>query len=90
MEGEMGDMREKQPPVREFTPMTAANYEVELSAWPYSTIKSEDVISRKLIYRIHAADFSAAGKFAAVLCETVQAMHDIWTAKIVRIQECGL
>jgi hypothetical protein len=85
----MTDLREKQPAVRHIEPMPAANYEVELKAWPYSSIKSENVISRKLIYRLHADSFAHAFRMAVVLRDTVRAMHDIWISEIVRIEECG-
>lgn len=85
----MSDMREKQPPERRFDPMPCANFEIELRAWPYSSIKSEDVISRKLIYNIHAATFRDAFLVACVLRDTVRAMHDIWVSEICRIEEMG-
>lgn len=83
----MSDLRDKEPPVRRFDPMPAANYEVELKAWPYSSIKSENVISRTLIYGIQADSFAQAFRIAVVLRDTVRAMHDIWVSEIVRIQE---
>ncbi len=83
----MSDMREKQPEMRVFDPMPSANYEVEIRAWPYSGIRSENVISRKLIYHIHADSFTGAVRIATVLRDTVRAMHDIWVSEIVRIQE---
>lgn len=67
--------------------MPGANYEVELKAWPYSGIKSADVISPKLIYHIQADSFLQATHIATALRDTVRAMHDIWVAEIVRIQE---
>lgn len=83
----MSDGREKQPEHRTFDPMPAANYEVEIKAWPYFGIKSEDVISRKLVYRVHADNFRGAMNIAALLRDTVMAMHDIWVSEIVRIEE---
>lgn len=83
----MSDMREKQPAVRVFDAMPASNYEVELKAWPYHSIQSEDVISPKLVYRIHADDFGAAHRMAILLRDTVRSMHDIWKSEIVRIEE---
>lgn len=83
----MGDTREKQPAERAFDPMPAASFEVELRAWPYSGIKSEDVISPKLVYRIQADNMRQALGFAIVLQDTVRAMHDIWVCKIVRVEE---
>lgn len=83
----MSDAREKQPEKRVFDSMPSANFEVKLRAWPYSGIKSEDVISRELVYRIHAQTFGDAYKFAVVLRDTVRAMHDIWVCEIARIEE---
>ncbi len=83
----MSDGREKQPPTRVFDPMPGAKFEVELRAWPYSGIKSEDVISSKLVYAIAAENMRQALSFAIVLQDTVRAMHDIWVCEIVRIQE---
>lgn len=83
----MGDAREKQPEFRTFPMMPAANYEVEIKAWPYSGVKSEDVMSRKLIYHIQADHFTQAHHIAIVLRDTVRAMHDIWVSEIVRIEE---
>lgn len=83
----MSDMRDKEPPERRFDPMKAANFEVELRAWPYSSIKSENVISRKLLYNIQADSFHGALGIATLLRDTVRAMHDIWVCEIVRIEE---
>lgn len=80
-------MRDKEPPERRFDAMKAANFEVELRAWPYSGIKSEDVISRKLIYSIQADSFHGALGIAMLLRDTVRAMHDIWVCEVVRIEE---
>ena len=83
----MSDLRDKEPPERRFDPMPAANFEVELRAWPYSSIKSENVISRKLIYGVQADNFHGALRIATLLRDTVRAMHDIWVCEIVRIEE---
>ena len=87
----MSDMRDKQPPVREFTIGTKGNqnYEAEITAWTYSSVKSEDVLSPKLIYRFRADNFDDARRIIDVALQTIQAMHDIWQAKIVRIEEKG-
>ena len=83
----MSDMRDKQPAERRFNPMPAANYEVEIRAWPYHGCRSEEVMSRKLIYNIHADSFSHAFRMAVVLRDTVRAMHNIWVSEINRIEE---
>jgi hypothetical protein len=83
----MSDMREKQPLERVFKPMPCANYEIELKAWPYSGIQSENVISRKLMYQVRAENIKQAMNFAIVLRDTVRAMHDIWVSEIVCIRE---
>lgn len=85
----MSDLRDKQPPERIFEIHKPSNitHEIELSAWPYSGISSEDVISRKLIYRVCADDFDDARAMAGIALQTVQAMHDIWKTNIVRISE---
>jgi hypothetical protein len=87
----MSDMRDKQPPVREFTIGTRGNqnYEAEITAWTYHSIKSEDVLSPKLIYHFRADNFDDARRIIDVALQTIQAMHDIWQAKIVRIEEKG-
>ena len=83
----MSDAREKQPESRTFSPMPAANYEVEIKAWPYFGVQSENVMSRKLIYHIRADNFTQAHHIAIVLRDTVRAMHDIWVSEVVRIEE---
>ncbi len=83
----MTDMREKEPPERVVHTMQSSNYEIVISAWPYSSLKSEDVISRKLIYREQSETFGEASRIAAVLRDTVQAIHDIWVAKVVSVSE---
>jgi hypothetical protein len=87
----MSDMRDKQPAERVFTINTKGSYayEAELTAWTYHSIKSEDVMSRKLIYRFRADHFDAARGIMDVALQTVAAMHDIWQTKIVRIEEKG-
>jgi hypothetical protein len=82
----MSDLRDKQPLERKFL-CAPANYEIELKAWPYSSIKSENVISPKLIYQLHADSFHDALRIATLLRDTVRAMHDIWVCEIVRIEE---
>ena len=83
----MSDSRDKQPDQRIFDPMPAANYEVEIKAWTYSGIKSENVMSRKLVYHVQADNFRGALNIATLLRDTVKAMHDIWVSEIVRIEE---
>ena len=83
----MSDMQDKEPPQRCFERRTKANSEGELRAWPYSSIKSENVISRKLIYGVQADNFHGALRIATLLRDTVRAMHDIWVCEIVRIEE---
>lgn len=83
----MTDTREKQPAELTFPPMHAANYEVEIKAWPYNGIKSEDVIAPKLIYHIQADNFVGACDIAVMLRNTVAAIHNIWVTEIVRVQE---
>ena len=83
----MSDMRDKQPAERRFDAMPAANYEVEIKAWPYSGCRSEDVMCKKLIYNLQADSFSHAFRMAVVLRDTVRAMHDIWVSEITRIEE---
>lgn len=85
----MSDLRELQPPERTFeiAKKGTATHEIEISAWPYHSIKIEEVISRRLIYRVSAERFDDARMQAEIALQTVQAMHDIWLAKIVRIAE---
>lgn len=85
----MSDMRDKQPAERIFNIGTKGNqnYEAEITAWTYHSIKSEDVLSPKLIYRFRADDFDDARRIMDVALQTIRAMHDIWQAKIVRIEE---
>lgn len=85
----MSDQRDPEPEVRIIDTTTRKGdvYEIEMAAWPYSGIKSEKVFSRKVIYRLNAEDFDMARNMANIGLKTLQAMHDIWKAKIVRIQE---
>ena len=85
----MSDLRELQPPERvfEIALRGTVTHEIEITAWPYSGIKSEKVISEKLIYRVSAVGFDDARAQAEIALQTVKAMHDIWEAKIVRIAE---
>lgn len=85
----MSDMRDLQPPERTFQIVKSGlvTHEIEIAAWPYSSIKNETVISRKLIYRVGAEHFDDARMQAEIALQTIKAMHDIWQAKIVRIAE---
>ena len=83
----MSDLRDLEPAERIFEVSKFVTHEVEIAAWPYSGIKNKRVISRKLIYRIETSSFDKARAQAGIALMTVQAMHDIWVAKIVRIEE---
>lgn len=87
----MSDQRDPEPAERVFqiAPKGVANYEAEIAAWPYSGCRSDKVMSRKLIYRLCAQSFNDARQQAEIALQTVQAMHDIWLAKLVRIEEKG-
>lgn len=86
----MSDMRDLQPAERTFQIVKkGVSHEIEIAAWPYFGCQSETVISRKLIYRISADHFDDARMQAEIALQTVQAMHDIWQEKIVRIAEAA-
>ncbi len=87
----MSDLRDKQPAEKVFNIGTKGNqnFEAEITAWTYHSIKSENVLSPKLIYRFRADDFDDARRIMDVALQTIRAMHDIWQAKIIRIEEKG-
>lgn len=85
----MSDMREPEPPQRVFDIPGgghADRFEIEIAAWPYSSLRNEKVISRSLVYRVGCRDFADAARIADMLRQTVDAIHDVWMARIERIQ----
>lgn len=87
----MSDLRELEPEVRTIDCTVRGHdvYEFIITAWPYSGMKSERVMSRNIVYRVNAAEFNEALAFAKVALNTVAAMHDIWKAKIVSVSEAA-
>lgn len=87
----MSDMRDLEPKEREFKIGTKGsyNYEAEICVWGYHSINMEKVIAEKLVYKFSAEDFDSARLIVDVALQTVRAMHDVWKAKIVRIEEKG-
>lgn len=86
----MSDLRELEPPLREITLGWGSGhefFEIDIVAWPYSSFRSENVISPKIRYRLRCSSFDEAMKFAEVARRTVQAVHDVWLAKVVRVEE---
>jgi hypothetical protein len=87
----MSDLRDPEPPQRviELDGLGGTRFEFEIAAWPYSTLRNEKVISRSLVYRLRCENFRDAIAMAKLAEATVQAVHDVWIAKIVRVGEVG-
>lgn len=87
----MNDLRDKEPPERtlDFTDDTfgAYTWEAVLYAWPYSSIQSETVYSRKVIVRFRAERMRHAMGFAESIATTIKAAHDVWRTGVDEIRK---
>lgn len=87
----MSDMRDKQPKHQTIDMLRQgggrAAYEIDVIAWPYSGIKSEDVYARLTTFMVRAEDFKQACYIGEVLSTAIGAAHDIWVSKVVRVSE---
>lgn len=85
----MTDLREPEPALVTFDVEGpgCTRFEFEIAAWPYHGMSNDKVIARSLVYRTHCDSFREAYRMAMLARDTVQAVHDVWQARIVRIQE---
>lgn len=86
----MSDRRDKQPKERflDFSNDTfgSTNWEAIVHVWPYSSIRNEDVYSRKVILHFKADRMRHAMGFAESIATTIKAAHDVWETGVDEIR----
>lgn len=86
----MSDLREQEPAHKTFdmTQKTVGSHVwgVDIDVWPYSGISSEKVYPRKATFIIRAERATHAMGVADMLAETIKAAHDVWEARITRVE----
>lgn len=87
----MSDLREKEPAERvlDFTDDTFGSclWEAVLHAWVYSSLKNENVYSRKVVVRFRAERMRHAMGFAESIAATIKAAHDVWETGVDEIRK---
>lgn len=89
----MSDMRAKQPEeqILDLTSYKRGKdrFVALIETWTYSSIKNEDVFTRRLTVVFGAMDFQEATGFAMSLSETIALAHDVWQCNVRCVMEQG-
>lgn len=89
----MSDGRKKQPDEQllDLTSYRSGNeqFVALIETWTYSSIKNEDVFTRKLTVAFKAMDFAEATGFAMSLAKTIKLAHDVWECNVRCVMQQG-
>lgn len=85
----MADLREKQPDEQtlDLTKEIKGSYQfsAEIQVWPYSSIKNEDVYSRKLTIIFGSQNMRDAHGVAQSISAAISLAHDVWQTNVWKI-----